>query len=182
MRPDPEPDDRAENLSFAWGVYAPAATDIAAPAATGVSPLATSGKATRSLTWTGINVKGGFSYEMNVIVDRERDDRVDDSAPAGGALQRACSNGDLLESDETDVNLDGLEVTLTRVQPYTGYLLCLRMKNNLGATNWVAPDGNAEHHTAPGQAPRPTRNSARSVDDRDSETRRSCGTSRPEQT
>ena len=161
------PNDRSENLSYAWGVYAPAATDIAAPAASGVSPLADSGKATRSLTWTGINVEGGFSYEMNVIVDRQRDDRVTAAAPAGGALQRACSNGELLESDETDVMLTGLEVTLTRVQPYTGYLLCLRMKNNLGATNWVVPASNAEHYTAPGPAPRPTKNPTRSVDDRD---------------
>ena len=163
------PNDRSENLSYAWGVFAPATTDIGAPAATGVSPLANSGKATRSLTWTGINVEGGFSYEMNVIVDRQRDNRVTGTpvAPAGGALQRACSNGELLESDETDVMLTGLEVTLTRVQPYTGYLLCLRMKNNLGATNWVVPASNAEHYTAPGQAPRPTKNTARSVDDRD---------------
>ena len=162
------PNDRSENLSYAWGVYAPTqATHIGAPAAAGVSPPATSGKPTRSLTWTGITVEGGFSYEMNVIVDRQRDDRVTATAPAGGALQRACSSGELLESDETDVELTGLEVTLTRVQPYTGYLLCLRMKNNLGATNWVVPTSNAEHYTAPGQAPRPTKHSARSVDDRD---------------
>ena len=158
--------NNSENLSFAWAVLPPAAP--AAPAAAGVSPAETSAMATRSLTWTGIGVAAGFSYEMNVIADPERDNRITSSpvSPTGSALQRACSAGTLLESDETDVPLTGLETTLRTVKPYTGYLLCLRMLNSSGATDWVVPASNAEHYTVPGQAPRPTKDSSRSEDDR----------------
>ena len=158
------PNDNSENLSFAWAVLPPAAP--AAPAATGLSPAQDSAMLTRSLTWTGIGVAAGFSYEMNVIADPERDNRITATSPTGNALQRACSAGTLLESDETDVPLTGLETTLRAVKPYTGYLLCLRMLNGSGATDWVVPASNAEHYTVPGQAPRPTKDSSRSEDDR----------------
>ena len=63
--------------------------------------------------------------------------------------------------------LMGLQTTLTSVQPYTGYLLCLRMLNSSGATDWVVPRDNAEHQTAPAMAPRPSKDNSRSEDDRD---------------
>ena len=154
------PDDGSENLSSAWGVKPPSDR----PTVAGASPATDSGKATKSLTWEGIDVMGGFSYEINVIADPERDNRVEASL-TGGALQRACSAGQLLESDETDVGLEDLETTLTSVKPYTGYLLCLRMLNSAGASDWVSSA--AEHYTAPGQAPKPSKNSSRSEDDRD---------------
>ena len=159
------PDNRSENLSSAWAVKAPTAP--AAPAATGVFPSGTSSKPTTSLTWTGITAEAGFTYELNVIADPERDNAVTSTIPAGDALQRACSAGRLLESEATDVRLTGLETTLTSVRPYTGYLLCLRLKNTAGATQWVVPEGNAEHQTAPGRAPVPRKNASRSEDDRD---------------
>ena len=154
------PDNRSENLSSAWGVKPPSDR----PTVAGASPDTDSGKATKSLTWGGIDVMGGFSYEINVIADPERDNRVEASL-TGVPLQRACSAGQLLESDETDVDLEELETTLTSVKPYTGYLLCLRMLNSAGASDWVSSA--AEHYTAPGQAPKPSKNSSRSEDDRD---------------
>ena len=55
-----------------------------------------------------------------------RDNRITTDVPAAGsALQRTCDGGNLLESDETDVDLTGLETTLDgRAAPFTGYLLC----------------------------------------------------------
>ena len=162
-----DPDDDSENLSFAWAVTPP--FPPAPPAADGVSPAGDSGKETRALTWTGISVEGGFGYEMNVIADPERENNVTPDRPTGGALQRACSAGELHERGDTDVFLTQLETTLTRVEPYTGYLLCFRMKNAAGATDWVTPDGNAEHQTAPGTPSPPTKNDDRSEDDRDAD-------------
>ena len=158
------PDDDSENLSFAWAVTPP--FPPAAPDANGVSPAGDSARATRALTWTGISVEGGFGYEMNVIADPERQNNVTPDRPTGEALQRACSAGQFHESGDTDVPLTELETTVTRLEPYTGYLLCLRMKNVAGATDWVTPDGNAEHQTAPGAPSRPARNDDRSEDDR----------------
>ena len=43
------------------------------------------------------------------------------------------------------------------------------MKNAAGATDWVTPDGNAEHQTAPGTPSRPAKNDDRSEDDRDAD-------------
>ena len=161
------PDDDSENLSFAWAVTPP--FPPAPPAPDGVSPAGDSGKATRALTWTGISVEGGFAYEMNVIADPERQNNVTPDRPTGEALQRACSAGQFHDSGDTDVPLTDLETTLTRLEPYTGYLLCLRIKNVAGATDWVTPDGNAEHQTAPGTPSRPTKNDDRSEDDRDAD-------------
>ena len=162
------PGNLSENLSFARAVTPPSAP--AAPVAAGVSPGGDSGKKTKSLTWTGITVQGGFVYEMNTVEDPERDNSVTPTRPAEGrALQSACNGGRLHESDETDVELTGLETTFTSVNPYAGYLLCLRMRNSSGVTDWAVPAQNAEHQTAPGQAPRPSKNGTRSEDDRDAE-------------
>ena len=161
------PDRDSENLSFAWAVTPPSPPEV--PEASGVSPAGDSGKETRALTWTGIDIEAGFAYEMNVIADPERQNSVTPDRPADKALQRACSAGQFHESGDSDVPLTGLETTLTRVTPYTGYLLCLRMKNVAGATDWVVPAENAEHQTAPGTPSRPTRNDDRSEDDRDAD-------------
>lgn len=157
-------DDRMENLSFAWAVKPPAT----APTVGTASPGTDSGKATRSLTWGGIGVTRGFSYEIKTVADPMRDNRITatDPAPGSDELQRTCDGGNLLESDETDVDLTGLETTLTNVKPHTGYLLCYRMLNSSGATDWVAPASNAEHETAPATAPRPAKDGSRSEDDR----------------
>ena len=161
------PDRDSENLSFAWAITPP--SPPAVPDASGVSPAGDSGRETRALTWTDIDVEGGFAYEMNVIADPERRNDVTPDRPAGDALQRGCGAGQFHESGDADAPLTALETTLTRVVPYTGYLLCLRMKNVAGATAWVTPDGNAEHQTAPGAPSRPARNDARSEDDRDAD-------------
>lgn len=161
------PDDDSENLSFAWAATPP--SPPAVPEASGVSPAGDSAKATRALTWTGIEVEAGFAYEMTVIADPERRNNVTPDRPTGEALQRACSAGRFHDSGEADGPLTELETTLTRVAPYTGYLLCLRLKNVAGVTDWVTPDGNAEHQTAPGAPARPARNNERSEDDRDAD-------------
>ena len=163
------PDNDSENLSFAWAVRPPATQ----PTVGAASPATDSGKATRSLTWGAIGVTGGFSYEIKVVADPARENRITATDPdptaSSSALQRTCSGGDLLESGETDVDLTGLETTLTNVQPHTGYLLCYRMLNSSGATDWVGPAANAEHETAPATAPRPSKDGSRSVDDRDTD-------------
>lgn len=161
------PDRDSENLSFAWAITPP--SPPAVPDADGVSPAGDSAKATRALTWTGINVEGGFGYEINVVADPERQNDVTPDRPSGEALQRACGAGRFHESGDADGPLTDLETTLTRVTPYTGYLLCLRMKNVAGATHWVTPDGNAEHQTAPGTPSRPAKNNNRSEDDRNAD-------------
>ena len=161
------PDDDSENPSFAWAVTPP--FPPAVPTADGVSPAGDSARATRALTWTGINVEGGFGYEINVIADPERQNNITQDRPTGEALQRTCSAGQFHESSDTDVALANLETTLTRLEPYTGYLLCLRLTNVAGATDWVTPDGNVEHQTAPGTPSPPAKNDARSEDDRDAD-------------
>ena len=56
------------------------------------------------------------------------------------------------------------------MEPYAGYLLCLKDEERCRcATDWVTPDGNAEHQTAPGTPSRPTKNDDRSEDDRDAD-------------
>ncbi len=146
------------DLSWAFATRAPANQ----PSPGDVVPDAGSGSTTRALQWTGIDVPADFRYDINIVAEGGGVS----TPPTGASLQAACSAGTLHESDDSDVDLDGLTTSLRNgLQPYTGYLLCLRYGNQTGATEWVAASDN--HYTAPDRPPTPTKDSALSSDDRD---------------
>ncbi len=153
--------DKKKDLSWAFATRF-TTTENGALTLGDITPAVTSGKRTTALTWSGIGVKAGFTYEINVA---HRSGGVQPLPTAGSRdLQNACSAGRFHEGDNTDVDLDGLTTTvISGLQPYTGYFLCLRMKNEAGATDWIA---SPKHYTAPGTAPRAIKNAARSDDDR----------------
>ena len=114
--------------------------------------------------WTGIDVTGGFSWEMRVAADPVKDDAISETT-TGKPLQDACSAGDAHEQGNTDVTLTGIATTYADVDPHTGYLLCVRMANDAGSTAWAVPANNGELTTVPGMAPRPDFNSEMSKQD-----------------
>ena len=152
-------DDDMKDLSWAFATAVPST----APTVGDITPAGNSGERTRALTWGGIGAPANFRYDISIVAEGGG---VSD-APTGDDLQEACSAVSLHESDDTDVPLTALNTTFrSSPQPYTGYLLCLRYGNERGETDWVAAA--AKHYTAPGQAPRPAKDSALSNDDLDS--------------
>ena len=150
-------DDDKKDLSWAFATTRPSSL----PAVGDITP-SEAGEKTMALTWDEISVPSNFRYDINIVAEGGGIS----ATPTDDDLQEACSAGVSHESDETDVGLTGLNTTFTRsLQPYTGYLLCLRYGNQRGETEWVAADG--KHYTAPGQAPRPTKDKALSTDDLD---------------
>ena len=153
-------DDDMKDLSWAFATTAPAGEQI--PAVGALTPAGDAGEKTKALTWTGIGVPANFRFDIAIVAEGGGVK----PAPTGDDLQEACSAVSLHESDDTDVTLTGLNTTFrSSPQPHTGYLLCLRYGNQRGETDWVpAP---TKHYTAPGQAPRPAKDSTLSTDDPD---------------
>ena len=160
-------DNRA--TSFAWGIVQPAV--VAAPDQADAT-LSDAG-VTTALAWEGtFRLEGGFDYEFHVVADphsiRGTADASDiTSNTSATAIQRACSAAKPLDTGDADVTVSidevlmrsGSGLTLT---PYTGYLLCFRLANGSGNTEWSVPASNLELYTAPGKPPTPSVDTVRS--------------------
>ncbi len=155
-------DNRA--LSVAWGVRAP--DGATATQSSGVDFRDDTNTVASALTWTGIALVAPFEYEMRVATDSRHDNDLVLTTPTTAqmrALQAACSEGSLVDQGDTDVDITLDEVSVSSgLSPYTGYVLCARMRNTTGATEWAVPS--AKLFTHPGTPPRPTIDSARSSD------------------
>ncbi len=106
---------------------------------------------TTAITWSisMITIKAGFDYDFRVAADPHRDNKITDMTMAD-KVQDACTAGTQLDSGDSDIDIMFGEITLDRsLQAYTGYLLCFRLMNDGGATNWVVPPSNADVVTLP---------------------------------
>ncbi|MYA45409.1 MAG: fibronectin type III domain-containing protein [Acidobacteria bacterium] len=153
-------DNRA--TSFAWGVRAPAGAT--ATQADGVDFRDDTNTVATALTWTDIDLVAPFAYEMRVAADSQHDMDLVLASPTAAqarAVQAACGAGALVDQGDTDVNITLDEVTVSSgLSAYTGFVLCARMANTTGATEWAVPAAKLYSH--PGSPPRPTIDSARS--------------------
>ena len=145
-------DNRA--LSFAWGIRRP---DPAT--ATQTEATVSDGDVTTALTWTDLDIKTPFEYEIRVAADpRRNNDLVVAGTPTAAqvrAVQAACGDGAFVDQGDTDVDFTLDEITVSSgLTPYTGYVLCARMANTTGATEWAVPA--AKLLTTPGKPPTPT--------------------------
>ena len=120
-----------------------------------------------ALTWTDLDVKTPFEYEIRVAADPQRDKDLilgnNATAPEMRAVQAACTAGNFVDQGDTDVDFTLDEITVSSgLTPYTGYVLCAKLANTAGSTEWAVPT--AKLFTHPGQPPRPSVDSARSDD------------------
>ena len=143
-------DNRA--LSFAWGIARP----MGARAAQGEATVSDT-NVTTALTWETLAVTAPFEYEIRAVADPQRDNDIDGTDTLPPKIQAACNDGNLVDQGDTDVSFTLDEVTVSRgLTPYTGYLLCFRLANTAGATQWAVPASNAELYTTPARPPTPT--------------------------
>ena len=154
-------DNRA--LSFAWGIRAPEG----ATATQNEDNVNLKDNVATALTWTDLNVKTPFEYEIRVAADPQRDKDLilgnNATAPEMRAVQAACTAGNFVDQGDTDVDFTLDEITVSSgLTPYTGYVLCAKLANTAGSTEWAVPT--AKLFTHPGQPPRPSVDSARSDD------------------
>lgn len=155
------PDAPAENLSYSWAVMTPAAPTVDA-----TDPEEEKDGRTTALLWNVADIFGGFNYELRAAVDPKRDDGI---VAATTELQKECEAGVLVESGDTDVLLQVVEVPFsTGLLPYTGYTLCMRYFNEGGTTRWGAAAA-GEINTRPAAPPSPSVDTAR-VDEGDTTT------------
>ena len=128
------PNNRQENLSFAWAVTPP---DAPEPATDSETPDDRTGL-TKSLTWGAVSLTGGFNYEFRAVADPARDDLVK-SGIALPEMQRLCSDtasSIAVVDGETDVTVMLDEVVVSGVEPFHQYSLCMRLGNTGGDTEW----------------------------------------------
>ena len=146
---------RAEGTSeasFAWGISAPAEPDV--------GTAVVEKDVTTELEWGGIDLKGGFDYEIHLAADPERpatDNKIPgrDTEATNRAVQAACEAGTRVDSFTPDINLDDRTVSVdSGLKPHTGYLLCLRASNGAGTGTWAVPPAAAETYTRPAAPPR----------------------------
>ena len=144
-------------VSFAWGTTTPEAVVVGeASRQDGV---------TTALEWTDFSLKGGFDYEVRLVADSERAKDIKEDTPVK-TIQAACAAGIFVDQGESDIDTMLDEVVVSRgLTPYTGYLLCYRLANTVGATSWAVPMDNKEHVTNPARPPSPRLDSARTTRD-----------------
>ncbi len=115
---------------------------------------------TTNLHWTGINVVKDFDFEIRVVTDLERDNRIA-AGTSSGAVQTACSDGDVVRERRATRTVAISESWSKSLDAYAGYLLCVRHKNDAGSTSWAVPADNAEIYTLPAAPPAPAEDSNR---------------------
>ncbi len=127
----------SSTASFAWGVSPPEEPDVADDS------LTNSGNKTTEIEWTDVSVREGFDFEIRFVADPERPERDDrigiDLAATSRTVQNACNAGAVVEKDSGDTDLDNLSRSVSRLQPHTGYLLCMRYSNTAGESAWAVP-------------------------------------------
>ena len=151
-------EDDESTTSYAFGVVKPAAHAPDAGGETDDNDSDRNRHLTTDLNWTGVNVVEGFDFELRLVADPGRMDEINtDTDPDD--IQAACSDGAFLAQRTATRTIAVSHAVTSGLTPYTGYLLCVRHRNGAGATNWIVPDDNAEHHTLPAAPPSPAPNS-----------------------
>ncbi len=131
-------EEDSSEASFAWGISPAEEPNTAAPDI--------DEDKTVELTWTDVDLKAAFDYEINLAADPERptaDNKIDPaaSAPTSRAVQAACDAGRAIDSFTPDINLDNRTVSVdSGLDPHIGYLLCIRASNGAGTGAWAVSD------------------------------------------
>lgn len=132
-------EEGSSDASFAWGI------SPAEEPNTG-TPDTDENNKTVELTWTDVDLKAAFDYEINLAADPERptaDNKIDRaaSAPTSRAVQAACDAGRAIDSFTPDINLNNRTVSVdSGLNPHIGYLLCIRASNGAGTGAWAVSD------------------------------------------
>ena len=158
VRPDGQDEER--NVSFAWGITAPQNPDR------GTSEVdeTDNNYRTTEIRWGNVDLQKGFDYKLRLAADPERPDDANKirAATEAGArvMQSACETGAVI--DDVDPDVDLLDRTISwdgRLDPHTGYLLCVQALNSTGKSVWAVPqtgDNTAlETFTRPDAPPQP---------------------------
>ena len=124
-------------VSFAWGI------SPAEEPNNGIPDV--DENKTVELTWTDVDLKAAFNYEVSLAADPERpasDNTIGaDSAATSRAVQAACDNGREIDSFTPEIDLDNRTVSVASgLNPHIGYLLCTRASNGAGTGAWAVPD------------------------------------------
>ena len=155
------------SVSYAWGIVAPEEPGLATPV--GGTAIVNKSKTT-AIEWGGVSLVEGFDYDIKVAADPERSSTIDATATAlDREVQDACRDGKEVERGTADITYTQTNVVDgSKLTEYTGYLLCLRYRNDAGASVWSVPVANdtaAAHNTdeavlksftRPAKPPRPT--------------------------
>ena len=168
-------EEDSTEASFAWGISPAEEPNNTTTPLEGVDE-----NKTVELTWTDVDLKADFDYELHLAKDPERptaDNKIDSSAATSRAVQAACDNGREIDAFTPDINLNDRTVSVeSGLDPHTGYLLCIRASNGAGTGTWAVPiasdsgdtdygTGNAaEIYTRPAAPPRAGSPDIESVD------------------
>ena len=157
-------EEDASEASFAWGI------SPAQEALTNGTPDVDENK-TVELTWTGVNLKAAFDYELSLAADPERpagDNKIDGSEATSKEVQNACDDGRQIDTFTPDIDLDSRTVSVdSGLNPHTGYLLCVRASNGTGIGAWAVPTTGGfadEIYTRPAAPPKGGTPDIKSVD------------------
>ena len=162
VRPDGEDEER--NVSFAWGITAPQNPDRG----TSEVDVTDNNYRTTEIRWGNVDLQRGFDYKLRLAADPERPDdankiREATTEATAKVVQSACETGAVI--DDVDPDVDLLDRTISwdgRLNPHTGYLLCVQAANSAGKSVWAIPQSGAdppmawETFTRPDAPPRPT--------------------------
>ena len=128
-------EEGTSGASFAWGI------SPAEEPNTGTAPDVDDNK-TVELTWNGVDLKADFDYELHLAKDPERptaDNKIGASAATSRAVQAACDDGREIDAFTPDIDLNDRTVSVESLDPYAGYLLCIRASNGAGIGAWAVP-------------------------------------------
>ena len=133
-------EENSSEASFAWGISPAEEPDNG-------TPDVEDDEETVELTWTGVDLKEAFDYEIVLAADPERpraDNKIDADAKINSrAVQAACDAGREIDSFTPDINLTGRTVSVdSGLKPHIGYLLCIRASNGAGIGTWSVPISN----------------------------------------
>ena len=111
---------------------------------------------TVELTWTDVDLKAAFDYDIHLASDPERptaDNKINkrnaDTKATDRAVQVACEAGTRVDSFTPDIDLYNRTVSVdSGLNPHTGYLLCIRASNGAGTGAWAVPVGETGDDTA----------------------------------
>ena len=161
-------EDDESTTSYAFGVAKPAAHAPFEGGETDENDSDRNRHLTTRLNWTGINEVEGFDFELRLVADPGRMDEINTDTDDDD-IQAACSDGAFLAQRTATRTIAVSHAVTSGLTPYTGYLLCVRHRNGAGATNWIVPVDNAEHHTLPAAPPSPSPDSSRTAATNDGE-------------
>ena len=107
-------------------------------------------------------MKKSFEWELRLVADSGRGNGELDANSSARAVQTACGAGTFVDQGEADLNLTINYTWDGAINPFTGYLLCLKYANTVGSTAWAVPGSNGEIQTPPAAPPGPRYESSRS--------------------